>query len=255
LPYADDRSLTNQLQKRFDELAKQLEQVEATRRFERNELISGDFVDNDIFMGWSAKAKTLLVAAFGKESEHFKAFEKAEKVIIGTTNYTIMKKQKALFLAAKEDFEAGHLTGALNLGKNIVIGHGHSHQWMLLKDFLIDRLNLPFDEFNRISTAGVATANRLEQMLDNAAFAFLVLTAEDEQADGKFQSRPNVIHEAGLFQGRLGFQRAIVMLEEGCEEFSNIHGLGQLRFPKGNIKAEFEEVRRVLEREKVINPR
>jgi predicted nucleotide-binding protein len=45
----------------------------------------------------------------------------------------------------------------------------------------------------------------------------------------------NVIHEVGLFQGRLGFKRAIVLLEEGCKEFSNIQGLGQIRYPKGNI--------------------
>jgi predicted nucleotide-binding protein len=64
----------------------------------------------------------------------------------------------------------------------------------------------------------------------------------------------NVVHEAGLFQGRLGFSRAIVMLEEGCEQFSNIEGLGQIRFPQGNISAVFEEVRRVLEREGLIEP-
>jgi predicted nucleotide-binding protein len=62
-------------------------------------------------------------------------------------------------------------------------------------------------------------------------------------------ARLNVIHEAGLFQGRLGFQKAIILLEEGCEEFSNIHGLGQIRFPDGNISAKFEEIRKVLERE------
>jgi hypothetical protein len=45
-----------------------------------------------------------------------------------------------------------------------------------------------------------------------------------------------------------------VLLEEGCTEFSNIHGLGQIRFPKGNIGAAFEEVRRVLEREDVLPP-
>ena len=56
----------------------------------------------------------------------------------------------------------------------------------------------------------------------------------------------NVVHEAGLFQGRLGFSRAIILLEESCEEFSNIHGLGQIRFPKGNIKAVFEDVRQLL---------
>lgn len=62
----------------------------------------------------------------------------------------------------------------------------------------------------------------------------------------------NVVHEAGLFQGRLGFTKAIVLLEEGCEEFSNIQGLGQIRFPKGNIAPAFEEIRRVLEREGLI---
>ena len=64
----------------------------------------------------------------------------------------------------------------------------------------------------------------------------------------------NAVHEAGLFQGRLGFMRAIVLLEEGCEQFSNIEGLGQIRFPCGNISAAFEEIRRVLEREGLIDP-
>lgn len=90
-------------------------------------------------------------------------------------------------------------------------------------------------------------------MLDAAAVALLVMTAEDEQASGKMQAPMNVVHEAGLFQGRLGFTKAIVLLEEGCEEFSNIQGLGQVHFPKGNIKAAFEEVRELLEREGLID--
>ena len=73
-------------------------------------------------------------------------------------------------------------------------------------------------------------------MLDAAAIALIVMTAEDEQVDGKLRARMNVIHEAGLFQGRLGFSKAIVLLEEGCEEFSNISGLGQITdYPKGKI--------------------
>ena len=62
----------------------------------------------------------------------------------------------------------------------------------------------------------------------------------------------NVVHEVGLFQGRLGFEKAIVLLEDGCEEFSNISGIGQIRFPKGDISAKFEDIRRVLEREDLI---
>jgi predicted nucleotide-binding protein len=82
--------------------------------------------------------------------------------------------------------------------------------------------------------------------------AFLVMTAEDEMADGSKVARDNVIHEVGLFQGRLGFDKAIVILEEGCEEFSNIHGLIQVRYPKGNISAKFHEVRALLEREGLV---
>lgn len=137
-------------------------------------------------------------------------------------------------------------------GGPIFCGHGASLIWRELKDFLEDRLDLTVDEFNRVSTAGIPTATRLKEMLDGACFAFLVFTGEDEQPGGEFRARENVVHEAGLFQGRLGFTKAIVLLEDGCEEFSNIHGLGQIRFPKGRISAAFEEIRRVLEREGVI---
>ena len=134
-------------------------------------------------------------------------------------------------------------------GDKVFIGHGRSQDWRVLKDFVGERLHLPYDEFNRVATAGRSTVERLAEMLDQAAIAFLVLTAEDETAEKTFQARQNVVHEVGLFQGRLGFAKAIVLLEEGCSEFSNIHGLTQLRFPKDNIAGCFEEVRRVRERE------
>lgn len=143
--------------------------------------------------------------------------------------------------------------GAPGKGR-IFIGHGRSSAWRDLKDFITERLGLDYEEFNRESVAGRATKERLQEMLDAASFAFLVMTAEDEHADGTKHARANVIHEAGLFQGRLGFERAIVLLEEGCEGFSNIAGLTHLGFPKGNIRAVSEEIRRVLEREGVLAP-
>jgi hypothetical protein len=137
-------------------------------------------------------------------------------------------------------------------GTSVVIGHGRSLLWRELKDFVHDRLRLPWDEFNRVPVAGLTNIQRLTEMLDEAAIALLVLTAEDERTDGSMAARQNVVHEVGLFQGRLGFTRAIVLLEDGCSEFSNIEGLGQIRFPDGRIGAAFEEVRRVLEREGLV---
>jgi len=54
------------------------------------------------------------------------------------------------------------------------------------------------------------------------------MTTEDVTSDGRFNARLNVIHEAGLFQGRIGFDKAIILLENGCDEFSNLQGLGQI---------------------------
>ena len=138
------------------------------------------------------------------------------------------------------------------MGSNVFIGHGRSRVWKDLKDFIEGRLLLSWDEFNRVPSAGITHVARLSQMLDDAGIAFLIFTAEDELADGTLQARMNVVHEAGLFQGRLGFTKAIILLEEGCEAFSNIEGLGQIRFPKGNIEPAFEEVRQVLEREGLL---
>lgn len=152
-----------------------------------------------------------------------------------------------------ERLSTSSISSSLPQGSNVFIGHGRSFAWRDLKDFVQDRLQLPWDEFNRVPVAGLTNITRLSQMLDNAGIAFLVLTAEDELVDGSVMARQNVIHEAGLFQGRLGFMRAIVLLEDGCAEFSNIAGLGQIRFPKGNIAAKFEDVRQVLEREGILD--
>ena len=134
----------------------------------------------------------------------------------------------------------------------VFIGHGRSAQWRELSAFVQDRLKLPWDEFNREPTAGLSVSERLQNMLEQASFALWIMTAEDQHADNTAHARENVIHETGLFQGCLGFRRAIVLLEEGCEEFSNIHGLVQIRYPRACIKACFEEIRGVLEREGLL---
>lgn len=139
-------------------------------------------------------------------------------------------------------------------GQKIFIGHGRSMLWRELKDFLQGELGLECDEFNRIATEGITITERLSQMLDSASFAFLIMTAEDETADGNMQARMNVIHEAGLFQGRLGFDKAIILLEEGCEQFSNIHGLGHRPFPPGNLQAAFHGIRKLLEERGILKP-
>jgi predicted nucleotide-binding protein len=174
-----------------------------------------------------------------------------EQLFFGTQAAALAKQARYAVSYLEKRHKMKGKTVAKTDGK-VFIGHGRSAVWRDLKDFVQDRLRLQWDEFNREPTAGKSTKERLEEMLDSACFAFLVMTGEDERADGTKQARANVIHEAGLFQGRLGFERAVVLLEDGCEEFSNITGITQIRFPVGNVSAKFEEIRRVLERENII---
>jgi len=92
----------------------------------------------------------------------------------------------------------------------------------------------------------------LKQVLDSCAFAVLVQTGEDHTGDGKLRARQNVIHEIGLFQGRLGFEKVALVEQEGIESFSNIHGLQVIRFPGLRIEAAYYELDRMLAREKLI---
>ena len=139
-----------------------------------------------------------------------------------------------------------------NENKKYFIGHGGSDIWKVLRDFLENTLKLPYEEFNRIPQAGKITSIRLKEMLESCCMAFLIMTGEDEHADDTLHARSNVIHEIGLFQAQLGYEKAIILLEEGCEIFSNIQGITYIPFPKGNIEPAFENIRGVLKREGMI---
>jgi predicted nucleotide-binding protein len=112
---------------------------------------------------------------------------------------------------------------------------------------------LAVEEYSTTSTTGFSRKERLLQLKASAGFAFLVATAEDPAGD-QMRARQNVVHEIGFFQGHLGFERAIVLLEDGCDFFSNMDGIDHIPFRKGDIKSAFYRVQEVLEREGFLAP-
>ncbi|PTN11558.1 TIR domain-containing protein [Nitrosomonas aestuarii] len=131
----------------------------------------------------------------------------------------------------------------------IFIGHGRSSQWRDLKDHLQDKHDIKINAYETGARAGHSIRDILEDMANKSSFALLVFTGEDEQGDGKLRARQNVVHEAGILQGRLGFSRAIMLVEEGLDDFSNVYGIQQIRFSKGNIKETYGEVLATTRRE------
>ena len=134
----------------------------------------------------------------------------------------------------------------------IFIGHGRSQLWARLKIYIENELGINTIEFESESRVGDSIIPILEKILGQATFALLVLTAEDETEDGSMRARQNVIHEAGLFQGRLGFKKAVILKQEGIEDFSNIAGLQYIGFNGDQIEQTFYELQRVLKREEMI---
>ncbi len=170
-------------------------------------------------------------------------------VVVGAPN---REEIEGLFAVFEKHADASRLPDLplTNEAKPVVfIGHGRSSQWRDLKDHLVDKHGVQVEAYETGARAGHSIRDILEDMSTKASFALLVMTAEDEQADGGFRARQNVVHEAGLFQGKLGFARAIVMLEEGAQDLSNFAGVQQIRFSKDNIKETFGEVLATLRRE------
>lgn len=97
----------------------------------------------------------------------------------------------------------------------VFIGHGRSELWVRVQRFLQNECGLKVNSFESEPRAGESIVSVLEDMLGSATFAVLVLTGEDETAEGGMRARQNVVHEAGLFQGVLGFQRAILLVQKG----------------------------------------
>src|SRR5260370_13966080 len=131
----------------------------------------------------------------------------------------------------------------------VFIGHGQDPQWRDLKDHLHEKHGYEIEAYEIGSRSGHTIRDILEEMMEESTFALLVMTSENEKKDGKLLVPHNIVHQTGLFQGKLGFSRAIILLEEGTDEFSNIHGIQQIRFSKSKIKESFGDVLAVLKRE------
>lgn len=156
---------------------------------------------------------------------------------------------ETVFDVFEKNSEASKLPPLPPVRPLVFIGHGQSLAWRELKDHLHDKHGIQIEAYESGARAGHTIRDILEDMVFKSSFAILILTGDDEQSDGSLHARQNVIHEAGIFQGRLGFARAILLLEEGVERFSNVEGVQYIGFSKNNIKETFGEILATLRRE------
>lgn len=109
-------TLKEVFKQRFEELEEQASQLESSKKVLRTEIIGGtnEFIDSSLLLSWKVKVKNLLSKVCGEDSQHFKQFQREENRPRHTT-YGIFNAFKAVFLAAKEDFEGGYLSSIKTL--------------------------------------------------------------------------------------------------------------------------------------------
>jgi predicted nucleotide-binding protein len=228
-------------------------------------------IDSADFQGWRDKVTATITLIFGEHSHYIDDFNEISyadimamlsgtpqtrlwkglaqaKTLLQTMIEEVQASQQRPSVAAKTPIEYAKL-----VKQCVFIGHGRSPLWARLKLHLQDELGLHVVHFESESRTGESAGSILTEMLSEATFAILILTGEDETASGSMRARQNVIHEVGLFQSKLGFNKAILLRQEGVEDFTNLAGLQYIPFSDNKIEQAFYELGRTLKKEGLIS--
>lgn len=102
---------------RFSEVHAQMESLLATQKNVHNEFLGRNQleIESTALLEWKIKAKNLLNKACGVESEHYQAFDKNESSGVYGSNLGTLQRLKAIFMAAREDYEGGYLRSTRSL--------------------------------------------------------------------------------------------------------------------------------------------
>jgi hypothetical protein len=127
--------------------------------------------------------------------------------------------------------------------------HDGNPQWQAVREFSERKCGLPTYELSSVTVAEHDLAELMREHLAQCSFAICLLSATGRASAGHSRVDQKIVHQAGILQGRYGFGRVAMLVEEGCEMFSNIAGLIRLDFPPGRVDSTFLELERVLQRE------
>ncbi len=108
--------MASMLSKRFGELANQFDELQKTLRYEYDSMLerNREQLDEPAYAAWGVKARSLLEAACGKDSVHLSEFTSSlHQSYLSSAESA--KYAKAIFDAAREDFDGGYLSHVRNM--------------------------------------------------------------------------------------------------------------------------------------------
>ena len=215
-------SLSELLQKRFDELTNDAKKVNGSVKNEAGVYGSvKGYVDRSLFLKWTVKAKDLISRVCGSESVHYQEFIQAEETQMMDSSLDIFRRMNDVFEAVKEDFQAGYLVSTLNLIQAEVF----DTELEQAQEFLKLNYKIP---------AAVITGVVLET-------AIRELCTRNQIQHGKLDKMNADLAKAGVYNGIV--QKRITHL--AAVRNSAAHGI-DTEFKTYDVKAMIEEVEQLL---------
>jgi predicted nucleotide-binding protein len=122
-------------------------------------------------------------------------------------------------------------TSVVDAAGPIFIVHGHEHSLLYQTQMVLERATgREVVVLHQRADSGMTLIEKFERQAEKAAFAVVLLTADDEggaKKDGarRPRGRQNVIFELGFFYAKLGRNRVAVLVDQDVEEPSDLRGL------------------------------
>lgn len=202
-------------------------------------LIPGLEISHGVTLGLELVRAKLLVAGYSCFESYSNIFydfiQKVSNSVCGMTLCGLTTK----------DIKSGVVSNS------IFLGHGGNPVWYAVEKHL-NKLNLSCITFESENQVGRHNLERLRECLDNCNFAIILMTAEDTVNENDIRARQNVLHEIGLFQGRLGFTKVAILKQSGVQSFSNIDGLQYISFEGNKIEQAFHSLDEYLKKAQII---
>jgi predicted nucleotide-binding protein len=122
--------------------------------------------------------------------------------------------------------------------KKVFIIHGHNHTLVYEIAHYLQKAGLDATILHEALNQGRTIAEKLFDHADEAGFAVVLLTADDEGSEKgasslQLRARQNVVFEMGLFIGRLGRDKVCAVYESGVELPSDLQGILYVKYVKG----------------------
>lgn len=146
------------------------------------------------------------------------------------------------FLQQRDQPPGGHAQ------PRVLILHDENPQWQDVRRFVEQRCGLETEHLSPVDFGVGHFETAVGDQLAACGFAVCILSAKDT-VQGLRQPDQVVVHQVGILQGRYGFGKVAILVEEGCDLFTNLSGLIRLEFPKGRVEVKFLELHRMLLRE------